>query len=158
MKTILVGLLVMAGGFWFWYSLVGNPLYDLALIRHGVTAKGEIVEASEDVEDDDRGRAVWTHNARYRFTLPSGRTITRDTGSLPGRLSESLPRNIEVEYLSHDPSVSRIKGSGSQTVFEWAWRKAGLGALLLAMFLSPGAKLIHSGIGELRKGPSRQTV
>jgi hypothetical protein len=72
-----------------------------------------------------------------------------------GQLKEKFrdlqrPYPIEVEYLPNNPSVSRIKGDGSASITDWLWRKAGLGSLLLALFVSPGIILLRNGIRDLK--------
>jgi len=49
LKSVFWGLVFIAGGFWFWLYLVGNPINELALINRGVTAKGVITDVREDV-------------------------------------------------------------------------------------------------------------
>ena len=152
-KTALWGVVLMLAGSWFWHSLVGNPLDDLALIRRGEVASALIVDTSEDAQSGDEGGTYWFHDATYSFSLPDGRKLThRTSGS--GRLRAEFrdivrPVPIEIEYLPDDPSVSRIKGSGTQTVLDWMWRDFGIGGLLLALFLAPGLTMLH---GALRPG------
>jgi hypothetical protein len=151
-KDIFVGLLFMAGGFLFWYAMVGNPFNDLALIRRGVTTAGIITALHEDIGDDSEGRAVFFHSASYAFQLPDRRTIKARTRDYSGRLPpDDIPRKIQVEYLPDDPSVSRIKGTGSPTVTDWLWRKLGFGGLLLLMCLSPGIAILY------KYSPDRQS-
>ena len=71
-------------------------------------------------------------------------------------LNEPVP--IEVEYLPDDPSVSRIKGSGCQSVTEWLWRNVGLGIVLLAMLVAPSIVLFRQGFREIKKVTCRMTL
>jgi len=131
LKTVLLGLLLLTGGLWFWLYLLGNPLNELALIRRGVTAKGVITDVG----------------ASYEFRLPNGQMIKGETGVITYYPPEY---NIEVEYRPDDPSVSRIKGDGCSTVREWLWRNVGL----LILFFSPGVGLILWGFRRKPKGPA----
>lgn len=155
-KSILWGLLLIIGACCFWYSIVGNPLNELALIRRGQIAPGHIVDTWEDVGEDDEGGDHWLHGATYTYRLPDGREFTQETLAGSGRLKEEFrnleePYPVEVEYLPDNPSVSRIKGDGSDTVTDWLWRKLGLGSLLLFMFLSPGITLLRNGVRSLKQ-------
>jgi hypothetical protein len=61
-----------------------------------------------------------------------------------------LSKQQDVEFLPHDPSVNRIKGDGATSIFDWAWRKFGLGLVLLVAFLSPGVILLRNGYRDFR--------
>lgn len=156
MKLVIFAVLWVLGVCWFWYQLMGNPLAELALIRRAHTAPGFIVDTWEDVEDAGEGGAQWFHAAVYTYRLPDGREYKERTPERKGRLREQFrefeePYPIEVEYLPENPAVSRIKGYGCQSVGEWLWRKAGLGSLLLAVFLGGGVILLRDGIREIKK-------
>ena len=154
MKTVCWGILWIVGACWFWYSCVGNPFDELALIRRAHTTPGFIIDAWEDVEDGARGEAHWFHAATYKYRLPDGREFTQRTRDYSGRLKDEFhdltqPHPIEVEYLPENPAVSRIKGEGSDGLIDWLWRKVGLGLVLLALFLSPGLVLLRNGCREI---------
>lgn len=155
-KTIALGVFCVIAAVWFWHYLIGNPLDDLALLRKGQAVPGFIVDTWEEAGDDDRGRAVWLHGAVYTYRLPDGREFKQRTKDKSGRLDEKFrnlkaPYAIEVEYLPENPSVSQIKGEGSDSILEWLWRKLGLGLLLLAMFLSPGVFMLVNGVRRIKK-------
>jgi len=76
LKSVFWGLLYMAGGFWFWHSIVGNPINELALIQRGATATAFITDTWEDSSDDDRGKAHFFHGFTYAFRLPNDQTVT----------------------------------------------------------------------------------
>lgn len=127
------------------HMMGGNPLNELALIRHSVVAPGFITEAWEDAESGDQG-VQWFHTAVYTYRLTDGRELTEAVHG-NGRLKDEFadlrePFPVEVEYLPGHPTVSRIKGGGCQTVTEWLWRKVGLGSLLLVVFAIPGIALL----------------
>jgi hypothetical protein len=148
MKTMLSGLICLILGFGFWYLLlgrtsVGNPLTDWALLRHGRTVSGLIVDAEEDVGDGPNGRAVWSNGLQYTYQIPDGRKFTASqdfSGRLPKELE--IPTAVEVEYLPENPQISRIKGTGSESVWHYIPRVAvNLG--LLALCLLPGASILN---------------
>lgn len=141
---------------WFWHYLVGNPFDELALIQRGQTVSGFIIDTWEDAESGDEGGTVWFHAAIYKYRLPDGREFTRSTNVRSGRLKDEFraltqPYPVEVEYLPDKPLVSRLKGDGSDSMFDWLWRKAGLGIVLLVFFLSPGIVMLRDGFRDLRK-------
>jgi hypothetical protein len=161
LKTIGVGLVFVCLAFLFLYSLIGNPFDELALLMRGQVVPGFIVATWEDVGDNDHGGAVWTHRAEYTYRLADGREFTQHTLEASGRLDDKFqnlkePFPIEVEYLSDNPAISRIRGSGSNSIFEWLWRKAGLGFLLLLMLLSPGIILLEDGFLKLKNTINRK--
>jgi hypothetical protein len=69
-KDGVLGAVLLLGALWFWHSLVGNPLDDLALIRRAHVAPGFIVDTWDDAESGDEGGTVWSHGAMYTFRLP----------------------------------------------------------------------------------------
>jgi hypothetical protein len=132
---------------------LGNPIHDLRLVLYAVTAPGEITETWEDVTDGDDGRAHWTHAVVYKFRLPDGReVIGTEHGSrrlLPELADLKKPVAADVEYDPSNPSINRLKGSGSQSLSGWFLRTAvALG--LLAMFLAPGIQVFRDGLAEMR--------
>jgi len=155
-SSTIWGLVLCVGALWFWYSLVGNPLHDLALIRHGQTVPGFIVDTWEDAESGDEGGTQWMHGARYTYRVPDGQEFTQRTKTNSGRLTPEFrdlaqPVLVEVEYLPDNPSVSRIKGDGSPDLFDWLWREVGLGILMLALFLAPGVAMLRTAVRDFKK-------
>lgn len=159
--SLIWGVVAIFVGLWFWSALVKNPFDELALIRKAQTATGLLIETQEHEAEDFRGHVYLSDIGVYSFHLPSGlefKTITRAA-------SGQLPQNPVVEYLADDPTVSRIRGTGSQSIIEWLWRKAGLGTLLLALFMSPGVALLRHAArdiqrhrGEVPNQPSQPTA
>jgi hypothetical protein len=153
-KEIIGGIIWIVVACLLFYSSLGNPLEELALIRNAKVAQGFIVDTLEDVEDGDDGSARWFYKIIYTYHLPDGREFTQSTKSISGQLEERLrnlknPHPIEVEYLPNNPTVSRPKGMGSDNLTDWLWRKAGLGSFLLILFVSPGIVLIFRGVREI---------
>ena len=116
------------------YHICGNPLDELALIRRAKVATGVLDDTFEIEEEDSRGSVHAGTAGVYIVRLADGREFKTVDRIWHGR---PIDRQ-EIEYLPDNPAVSRIKGSGNQSVGEWLWRKIGLGSLLLAAFLSPG--------------------
>jgi hypothetical protein len=159
MKTLLFGIAWIVGAFWFCFSIAGNPVDELALIRRAQVAPGLIVATWEEPSDGDDGGTHWFHEVTYTYRLPDGREFTQRTKSGSGRLKEGFrhlqrPCSVVVEYLPDNPKVSRIKGDGCSTITEWLWRKVGLGLAVLALFATPGVLLVRDGVRELRHGGS----
>jgi hypothetical protein len=152
-KTMFFGVVLVIAGGLFWYLLGGNPLDELALIRRAQTVPGFIFKAWEDVEDGERGQAMWFHTTIYEYRTPEGcKYQGKESGS--GRLRDDLcelqrPYPIEVEYLPESPTTSRIRGSGCSSVMEWVWRKVAVGGFLLALFASGGIVQLREGVREL---------
>jgi hypothetical protein len=150
------GVVFCVGALWFWHYLVGNPFDELELIRRGHTVPGFIVDTWEEVESGDEGGTHWLHGALYTYRMPDGQEFTQRTKESSGRLKPELqdltqPVPIEVEYLPDNPAVSRIKGDGSPNLFDWLWRKIGLGTLLLALFLAPGLGMLRTAIRDFKQ-------
>lgn len=90
----------------------------------------------------------------YTFRLPDGRE-RRGFHTGQGRLRSDLRDlahsiAVEVEYDPVDPSISCIKGDGSQNLVEWLLRKVVLGGVLLILFVSPGVMVIRDGVRTFR--------
>jgi len=64
---------------------------------------------------------------------------------------------IEIEYLTDDPDVNRLKGEGGSTVSEWIWQRLAGRTVFLTLFLIPGILLIRNGIKE-SKAPIERTT
>jgi len=153
-KLPVVGILLIVGMCWFWYSLVGNPFDELALIRHAATAPASLADTWEDEQSDFRDHVYISDVGIYRFQIPDGREFMARARAPIGELRSEEA----VEYLPDDPSVSRIKGDGCQSVGEWLWRKVGLGVLLLAMFVTPGIIAIRDWASSRRRVASLRHV
>lgn len=160
LKLLGWGCALLVGGASFFYYLAGNPFHELVLIIYGEMAPGSIVDTWEEVGDGDDGGTRFLHGATYTFRLPGGREVTGSTGTDLGRLRSDLrdldqPVGVEVEYYPRDPSISRIKGDGSQSLLEWILRKVVVGAFLLLILLSPGVTMISNSLRTLRSAQGR---
>jgi len=73
---------------------------------------------------------------------------------------ESLrnPTLFEIEYLPNKPDISRIKGSGGQSITELLWRKVGLGGLFLVFLLSFGFYFVRHAIKEFKRSMDLESI
>jgi hypothetical protein len=97
------------------YSQI-NPIKELALGVAAQTTDGFVTNTFSDVYDDEDCRGCELFNADYEYRTPDGRKFTGTfNGNFTNLFSAETPKPIpiKVEYLSAFPSVSRIKGSGS---------------------------------------------
>jgi hypothetical protein len=150
-KSGIWGILWISGACWLWCALCGNPLHELALIQRGETTLGFLIDTWEDVEEHDSGKFMWFHGGTYTYSLPDGRKFTQEAEQGSGRLKPELrnltcPYPVEVEYLPDKPTISRIKGSGHNSVLRWLILKIGLGSLFLILFSIPGIVLLRSAV------------
>ncbi len=146
-KGMVIGVLLIVGACWFWWSLTGNIFHELALIRRAQITSGTLIEVHEHEEEDFRGHVYFSDIGVYVYQLSDGRefrtTIREPTGQ--------LKKHREVEYLPEKPEISRIKGDGCQSITEWLWRKIGLGGIILVLFLSIGCIIIKNTIIEFMR-------
>ena len=122
-----------------------------------------MLDAWEDVQDGDDGRANFYHGISYAFHLPDGREVQSATGSQGGRLPKELAdapqtATVDVEYLAEDPAVNRLSGYGSSSFADWLFRKVLLGGFLLALLVSPGLKIVGDGVTEFRSAHSKRGI
>jgi len=94
-KGIVIGVLFMLVAFWFWWSLVGNPFEELALIRSAQTVSGFIIDVWEGPQDTDSGTR-WIHNATYKYNI-DGREFIKKTKDNSGRLRKEF-RELTEPY------------------------------------------------------------
>lgn len=146
-KTLLWGILWIAVALGFMHHITGNPLDELALIRRAHVAVGSLADTFEHEQEDERGRVYLSDVGVYTFRTPAGQQFNASTRVPTGQLSKQQ----EVEYLPDNPAVNRIRGDGCASIFEWLWRKVGLGIILLALSLSPGMTLLRNGIRDIRQ-------
>jgi hypothetical protein len=161
--TILPGVVLLLAGCALWYAFLGYIFKERALILHARTVPGHIVSAwnpSPISNGTDPG--PW-HQVEYTYQLPNGRQLWQDTRDSRGFQHWVKGQSVEVEYLPDDPTVSRIKGdkSGSlddesYTISDWYWRKASLGAVVLAQFLIPGVLVIRARLRKLHPKPHKK--
>lgn len=158
-KSVAWGLAWVTGTVVGLTAWLGNPTHSLKLILRGQTAPGQIVDAWEDIDQDEYGRTHCYYQASYTFSLPGGLQHTATTLPRSGRLQAEFvnlpqPVPVEVEYDPEDPSINRIKGGGSQTIARWLLVDVGMGVTLAALLASPGAWLVRDGVRAYRASPA----
>jgi hypothetical protein len=154
LKTLVIGVLFLIGGIWFWIEMIGNPLSDLALVKRGEQALGKLVSTDVHEAEDHRGHVFFSDVGVYSFQADGEEflAITRmPTGS--------LPPTIVVEFLPTDPSTNRVLGDGAQSVWEWIWRKLGFGLIVLGFCIGPGIEFIRQAVLEFRaRGANKKKI
>jgi len=150
------GLFALVAALWFYNWLAPNPIESLCLLEWSKPVKAKLLDAYEDFQEEDAGPGYTYGIVVYKFTADNGQHITSSTRQLKGGLPEewldekTRPATLDVEYFPSFPRWNRIQGTGIYSFFDWLWRQALLGTLLLVLFLSPGVALLKTGIGEIR--------
>lgn len=159
-KSIIIGLAIPATATTIWLASSTSPINDYMLITKSTTAKGYIIKAEEDSEEvsynDDRSHGIrYYYNYDYYFTLPNGTKINssgQEDGNLPEYLSDlnASPYQIDVEYLSKNPKICRVKNmnSSDKTILAWLRHRVTIGAIIVLLFFSWGFTIIKSGVKE----------
>lgn len=154
-KKIITGLILISIAIVFWLNIVGNPFGELMLIINNESCTGYITKTWEDWDFSEGGSINYTSEITYQFSIPNGKlyvnTIKHFTELRDDLKNISEPYPITVEYVTSNPEISRIKGDGNQTIFEWLWRKVGLGGIALFLLLAPGFIVTKDAIKELIK-------
>jgi hypothetical protein len=122
----------------FWKQLQQNPFDELALLRGAKIAEGSLSETFERDDEDEKGNVSISDIGIYVFSGSNGTQYKAFTIVPTGKLAE----DVEIEYLSEKPEINRIKGDGCQTIFEWLWRKALLGGLMIGGLFGYGVFVI----------------
>jgi len=146
-KTFLWGILVISFPIWVGFHTIDNPLNELGLILHSQIANGVLEETYEDEQVDERDRVFYFDIGIYHFNTPDGKTFKAVNKASTGELDKLC----DVEYLSTNPTINRIKGSGSKTIIEWFFQKILSGGFLLILFLSPGICILHQLFEDRKK-------
>lgn len=147
---VVFGVTLIIGSSWFVYTAAGNSLDELALIRRAQIAAGSLVDTWEEEVVPERGPVGFLDVGVYTYRLSDGREFEITTSVPRGELK----KYEEVEYLPDNPAVSRLKGSGCQSVFEWLWRKVALGGALLAVFVGFVAMFIRAALRGSKRSES----
>jgi len=156
-KGCFWGTIALLAAIWFMSSQMKvNPYHEYLLMNEGITTKGVITNTGEDIDDNDRGGAEYSHYYTYSFTTKEGKTI-ESSGSGYGQLREEFvdldePYPITIAYLKKDPEINEIKENLSDSLFEFILRKVVLGLLLLSLFCSIGFLIIKGAIKDYVKG------
>lgn len=144
----------VAGALWFSLHL-WHPLEDFRLMTGARTIQGEIVGTDVDVEDCDSGTDCTRGFVGYRFQ-PAGGADWHDgraifDGGLPREFQNlKLPAPIEIEYLPSDPTINRLKDTGSSSLGEW-WFRFPLWLGFVCFFCWPGIVLLRRGLAKFHQ-------
>jgi len=145
-------LLIVAFGFVIYEGDFNNPYHEFLLITKATAAKG-FITYSEEQENDGENSPAFDVYYEYTFTTKEGKIIkdhANDRSSESGYLKDAntKPITIEVEYISSDPQIHRIKNMTKQanTILDFLLRRIGLGIILLLMFCSFGFLMIMNAI------------
>ena len=151
-KKCVFGVIVLIVAFIFVYNTSGNPYHEYLLMNYGATANGFITDATEDVNDDNRGKPHFSVDYKYTFTTDDGRKIN-SSGHSSGRLPDELCNSTnhfptKVVYLKDNPEINKIKITLCDSLGELLWRKVGIGFILLLCCSSIGIILIRNAIKD----------
>jgi hypothetical protein len=134
---------------------MGIARQDFRLMRHHETCSGFIVDTWEDVDENEAGAEFWNYFVIYKYSIPDGREFTQSmshSGRLKSEFRDLLePYPIEVEYLPDNPTVSRIKGDGPNSILSWLRSSVGYWAFFPLLLLAIGIYLLWKEVGELRE-------
>ena len=148
-KGICYGALWILGVLFIAYYNGVNPAKELILILDAETVSGAVLSASHETREDDEGYESESFEAEYTYQT-NGQTFTatsvRDFSEIFSEDDEK-PIPIQVEYWPSRPSVSRIKGTGSQTLPWWLFSVTFQLVILAALSL-PGFAMLWTGYRE----------
>ncbi len=153
LKTLLLGTIAIFIALQFSYWWIGDPFSDLLLLQSGVTTSGFITNTWEDFGGYEGGSRS-SYDVVYTYDVNDHNYVKKYSRS--GRLKSKFqdlkePYPIEIEYLPKHPYISRLKGSGAQSLLEWFFRKLILSLFIYGAFLTPGVTVAKNGYEELRK-------
>jgi hypothetical protein len=122
-KNCFWGVVASIAAFWFIFSIIDvNPFHEYLLITKGITTNGFIINSEEyedevDIPDSQGGGSepVTVDNYKYTFITQDGEVINNwssDLGYIKVFTGKPLP--IQVEYLSNNPEINRVKDMTNQ--------------------------------------------
>lgn len=146
LKNLALGVAVIAVYFWWLFSSnaysVTREAY-MMVTKDKTTVSGKFINTEKFDMDEGGGEIADGYGYKYSFITQDNRTI-EDTGWNYGE----LPQNIEIEYISDNPNISRVKGllQNENTLTEWFQHKVlfKLLGLIFCSFIS--YMFIKSGI------------
>jgi hypothetical protein len=163
-KSIMIGVAIPTIPIFIWLVSSFSPINDYLLITNSTTTNGTITKAEEfiDVAENNDGRTsehYYYYVFDYSFNLPNGIKIEssgQEYGTLPDYLSDlsNNPYQVEVEYLSDNPKVNRIKGldSNDTTILQWIRHKVVFGATIILFLCYWGFTIIKGGFKKYNGG------
>jgi hypothetical protein len=149
-KSLVIGCIAIWLAVWVVYRTGGNPYHEFLLMKNDVITDGTIIHAEEyDSESDTKG-VVINYRVVYEFSAPNGKkyqSVEKCEGQLPGELYDlSKPYPITVKYLAKNPSINKIARMICDNMFEFIWRKIGIGIIALVFLSTVGFVVIKHGI------------
>lgn len=150
-QNIGLGIAILA--VYFWWLFDSNAFTEaregyLMLTKEKITVSGQFVDTEKFDMDEGGGEIADGYGYKYSFLTQDGRTI-EDTGWNYGE----LPNNIEIEYISDNPNISRIKGlrKNDNNFTDWVqhqllWKLLGLSICIFFSY-----RIIKGGIGEWKQ-------
>ena len=156
-KGCFWGTIAIAVAIWFMSMMFKvNPFYEYLLMSEGVSVSGFITNTGEDIEEGERGQALYYYHYTYTFTTTNGKSV-ESSWSSKGRLREEFidlvdPYPTTIVYLRDNPDINEIKENLSESMIEFILRKVALGLLLLTLFCSIGLLMIKGAIKDYLKG------
>lgn len=157
-KSIALGISIPVIASIIWLLSSSSPLNELSLITKGKMVRGYITKVEEQSEEvsynNDRSSGIrYYYTYEYNFKLPTGTKIT-SFGSEDGEIPEHLldlnsdPYEVDVEYISSNPKISRVKEmeSSNKTIWAWLRHRFALGAIVLIFLIFFGGSIISQGI------------
>lgn len=150
-KGLAIACILLFVGGWFWLRAVGNLYSEFLFLLKHETASGYIYKVEsydydiEKPESGGQGGIIEGIVIEYKFETKTHGIIYSHV-ALEGYIIDSLPdlsklpQFVEIEYLSNNPSQSRIKNChlDSVTWLEFFWRKLFVGTVFLFGCLSVG--------------------
>ena len=140
-KTIFWGLVFTGAMFLFWYGLVGNPFDEYRIMQRGIPITADVDECVQDVAEDDRGHGRVFEDCNFVYIVNGQEYYGRAN-------RPEVVETIDIIYLPDNPAVYRQQLGAARGFFDWLFRKAILGILLLVMFVWGGIAMIQRGIKE----------
>ncbi len=142
-KTIIWGLVFTGAMFLLWYGLIGNPFDEYRIMQRGVPITAIVNECVQDVAEDERGHGKAFEDCAFTYTVNGQHYYGRAN-------RPNVVETIDILYLPDNPTVYREQTGAATGFFDWLFRKAILGILLLVMFVGGGIEMIKNGIKEFK--------
>lgn len=154
LKKLISGILILFVGIWYCHIIKGDPFTKFLLIQNSKTISGYITDVSEEIKGDEEG-TYYTYFITYTYELHEHiyENNHNDGGDRKNlELSNlKIPYPIEVEYLPKFPNISRIKGTGTQSMIVWFFYELIGSIILYGIVICIGIMVSKNGYKELKK-------
>ena len=142
LKGVFWGLIFVGVAALFWYGLVGDPIDEYKIMDHGVPSVAEVQDCVQDVAENDSGQGGAFELCSFNYKVNGN--IYGGSATRPEPVEE-----IEILYLPEHPAIYREQQGAATGFFDWLFRKAILGIVLLLMFVGGGIQVAYSSFKEL---------